>query len=176
MTNSPSFLTITHTTLSAKWFRSYKILTIDVAAEFCFWTEQWWKGSSLSRPEYHFVRQLSHLSDGPLNDSKRLEICELRQSESRPVAETTFLGDHTFLYKTGFFTKFCHDLPRNFAYEKCRQRTQLSAGYSYDSFQHTVGHYGALKFCFSSGQLWIDWTAGVWSSVWAPRWVRLARV
>jgi hypothetical protein len=33
--NSPSFLTITHITLSAKRFRSYEISTIDVAAEFC---------------------------------------------------------------------------------------------------------------------------------------------
>jgi hypothetical protein len=33
--NSPRFLTITHTTLSARWFISYGISTIDVAAEFC---------------------------------------------------------------------------------------------------------------------------------------------
>jgi hypothetical protein len=38
--NCPSFLTITHMTLSAKWFRIYGILTIDITAEFCFWTEQ----------------------------------------------------------------------------------------------------------------------------------------
>jgi hypothetical protein len=36
MGNSTSFLTITHMTLSAKWFRKYGILTIDVAAVFCF--------------------------------------------------------------------------------------------------------------------------------------------
>jgi hypothetical protein len=35
LTNSPRFLTITHTTMSAKWFRCYGISTIDVAAEFC---------------------------------------------------------------------------------------------------------------------------------------------
>jgi hypothetical protein len=46
--NSRSFLTITHTTLSAKWFRSYGILTINVAAEFCFWTEQRQNGSLVS--------------------------------------------------------------------------------------------------------------------------------
>jgi hypothetical protein len=46
--NSTSFLTITRTTLSAKRFRSYGILTIDVAAEFCFWTEQRQNGSSVS--------------------------------------------------------------------------------------------------------------------------------
>jgi hypothetical protein len=47
--NSTSFLTITHTTLSAKWFRRYGILTIDVAAVFCFWTEQRQNGSSIFR-------------------------------------------------------------------------------------------------------------------------------
>jgi hypothetical protein len=44
--NSTSFLTIIHTTLSAKRFRRYRILTIDIAAEFCFWTEQQQNGSS----------------------------------------------------------------------------------------------------------------------------------
>jgi SRSO17 transposase len=43
--NSLNFLTITHTTLSAKQFRSYGILMIDVATEFCFWTEQRLNGS-----------------------------------------------------------------------------------------------------------------------------------
>jgi hypothetical protein len=45
--NSPRFLTITHMTLSAKRFRCYRILTIDITAEFCFWTEQRQNGSSL---------------------------------------------------------------------------------------------------------------------------------
>jgi hypothetical protein len=46
--NSPSFLTITHTTLSANRFWSYGILTINVAAEFCIQTEQRHNGSSIS--------------------------------------------------------------------------------------------------------------------------------
>jgi hypothetical protein len=46
--NSTSFLTITHTTLSTKWFRKYGISTIIVAAEFCSWTEQRYNGSSFS--------------------------------------------------------------------------------------------------------------------------------
>jgi hypothetical protein len=49
MGNSATFLTVTHTTLSAKRFRKYRILTIDVAAVFCFWTEQRWNESSISR-------------------------------------------------------------------------------------------------------------------------------
>jgi hypothetical protein len=47
MGNSPCYLTITHTTLSTERFRSYGISTIDVAAEFCFWTEKWQNGSSI---------------------------------------------------------------------------------------------------------------------------------
>jgi hypothetical protein len=39
MGNSPSFLSVSHTTLSAKRFRSYRILKIDFTADFCFWTE-----------------------------------------------------------------------------------------------------------------------------------------
>jgi hypothetical protein len=39
--NSPSFLTNTQKPMFAKLFRSHGILTIDVAAELCFWTEQW---------------------------------------------------------------------------------------------------------------------------------------
>jgi hypothetical protein len=48
LANSSGFLTIMHMTLSAKRFQRYGILTIDVAAEFCFWTEQQQNGSSIS--------------------------------------------------------------------------------------------------------------------------------
>jgi hypothetical protein len=40
LANSPSFLTHTHTTLYAKYFKSYRILTIGVATNFSVWTEQ----------------------------------------------------------------------------------------------------------------------------------------
>jgi hypothetical protein len=46
--NSASFLTITHITMSTKRFISYGILIIDVAAEFCSWTEQQQNGYSIS--------------------------------------------------------------------------------------------------------------------------------
>jgi hypothetical protein len=49
MGNSDSFLTTTHTTLSAKRFTKSGILMIDVTAVFCFWTEQQRNGSSFSR-------------------------------------------------------------------------------------------------------------------------------
>jgi hypothetical protein len=45
--NSLSILSITHMTLFTKRFRSYGILTIDIAAEFHLWTEQWQNGSSV---------------------------------------------------------------------------------------------------------------------------------
>jgi hypothetical protein len=45
--NSTSFLTITHTTLSAKRFRKYGIFMIDITGVFCFWTEQQRNGSSI---------------------------------------------------------------------------------------------------------------------------------
>jgi hypothetical protein len=43
---------------------------------------------------------------GLLNGSNRLAICELRQSETRPDAETIILADHTFLYKIGSWRNF----------------------------------------------------------------------
>jgi hypothetical protein len=45
--NSPSFLTITHTTVSTKRFRSYRLSKINFAAEFCFWIEQRLNGTQL---------------------------------------------------------------------------------------------------------------------------------
>jgi hypothetical protein len=111
MGNSLSFPTNAHTTMSTKRFRSYGISTIDVTAEFCsgqniggtdlqFSVSDWLNSGC---PEYHFGRQHSQISDGPSNGSKRLAICELRQSETRPVTESAFLADHTFLYKIGFW-------------------------------------------------------------------------
>jgi hypothetical protein len=72
--NFSSFPTISHTIMSAKWFRSYKIFTIDIVTELCFWTDQQQNGSSVSSlrlaetlevPEYQICRQLSQLSNGP---------------------------------------------------------------------------------------------------------------
>jgi hypothetical protein len=47
--NSTIFLTITYMTLSTKRFRKYRILMIDIAAVFYFWTKQRWNRSSISR-------------------------------------------------------------------------------------------------------------------------------
>jgi hypothetical protein len=68
-------------------------------------------GQNFKSPEYHFGRKLSQLSDGPLDGTKRLAVCELRQSETRPVAASIFLADHTFLYKIGFWQNFVMTSP-----------------------------------------------------------------
>jgi predicted phosphoadenosine phosphosulfate sulfurtransferase len=47
MGNSSGFLSVTHTILFAKQFRSYRFSKIDFAADFCFWTEQRLKGTQL---------------------------------------------------------------------------------------------------------------------------------
>jgi hypothetical protein len=47
MGSSPSFLSVTHMILSVKWFRSYRILKIDFAVDFYFWTELWLNGTQL---------------------------------------------------------------------------------------------------------------------------------
>jgi hypothetical protein len=63
-------------------------------------------GRNSRSPEYRFGRKVSQLSDGLSNSFKQLLICELRQSETRPVTESAFLADHTFLYKIGFWRNF----------------------------------------------------------------------
>jgi hypothetical protein len=89
--NSPSFLTITRTTLFAKRFRSYRILTIDVAAEFCFSTKQLQNRSSIS--SLGLAKTLEVLNTVSVENSlsflmvhltapKWLAICELRQLET----------------------------------------------------------------------------------------------
>jgi hypothetical protein len=60
---------------------------------------------------------------------------------------------------------------KNFVYERCRQRTQLSAGYSYDLFQHTVWSlqiYEVRFQCYTdSGQpRYTDARSGFWATRW----------
>jgi hypothetical protein len=76
--NSTSFL-----------IRKCGILIIDIAVVFCFFFDRTAVerifnfptriGQNSGSPEYHFKSQLS---DGLINSSKRLGICELRQSKN----------------------------------------------------------------------------------------------
>jgi hypothetical protein len=102
-------------------------------------------------PEYHFGRQPSQLSDGPLNDSKRLAICELRQSKTRLVAESVFLTDHTFLYMSGFWQNFAMiSLETLYTKNFTNELSFLLATHT-TRFDIRFGRYSILKFCFSSG-------------------------
>jgi hypothetical protein len=87
-------------------------LTIDVAAEFCTWTEQWQNGSpvlslgladTLECSEYRFSRKPSQLSYGPLNGSNRLAIYMLRQSELNRLLDQHFWVDCTFLKQLDYW-------------------------------------------------------------------------
>jgi hypothetical protein len=140
--NSASFLTITHTTLSAKRFRKYKILTIDVAAVFCFWTEQRRNGSSISRLRLAETQEV-------LNTVLEA-ICELRQSETRSVAKTTFLADHTYIYKTCFWRNFVMTSPETSHTKNVTNELIFPLVTDTAHFNIRFGCYGILKSCFSS--------------------------
>jgi hypothetical protein len=177
--NSTRFLTISHTTLSAKRFRRYGILTIDITAEFCSWTDQQPKrisnfqtriGRNSGSAEYRFGRKLSQLSDGLLNGSNRLAICELRQSETRPDAEITFQADHTFLYKTGSWRNFAMTSPETLHTKNVSNELSFPLVTHMTHFDIRFGCYGILKYCFGSRPAFVR------SGFWATRWVRLARV
>jgi hypothetical protein len=169
--HSPRFPSITYIDSSDQRFRSYGILHIGKTAE--NWTGQHnnWKpnaiplGNSLhffmvpfTTPNgqwltsYGYQNMAGLLTRGNLN---RLDLSEQIRN----------------------FMKFRHDLPRNFVYEKCRQWTQVSTGYSYDSFWYMVRslrHFWSPALVLDT--LWTDWIAVVRSGFWATRWVRLARV
>jgi hypothetical protein len=110
-------------------------------------------GQNSGSPEYHFGQQLSQLSDGPSNGSKQLAICELRQSETRLVAESAFLADHTFLYKTGFWQNFAMTSPEISYTKNIANELSFLLVTHTNCFAIWFGRYGALKICFSSGQV-----------------------
>jgi hypothetical protein len=57
-------------------------------------------GRNSESTEYHFRRKLSQISDGPLDGSKRLVVCESRKSKTRPVAESIWFSSS---YSYGLF-------------------------------------------------------------------------
>jgi hypothetical protein len=108
-------------------------------------------GQNSGSSEYCFGRQLSQLSNGPINGSKRLATCELPQSETRPVAKIIFLADHTYLYKIGFWRNF------TMTSQESSHMKNVTNELSFPLVTHTThfgirfGRYGNLKLCFSSG-------------------------
>jgi hypothetical protein len=103
--------------------------------------------------KYRFGRQFSNLSNGPLNDSNRLAICELRQSETRLVTETIFLADHTFLYKIGFWWNFAVTSPETLYMKNVTNKLSFLLVAHITHFDIRFGRYCILKSYFSSGQV-----------------------
>jgi hypothetical protein len=135
---------------------------IDVAAEFCTWTEQRHNGSSISSlglaetsevPNTILKKKLSQLSDGPLDVSKRLAVCELRQSETQPVTEPIILTDHTFLYKIGFWRNFSMiTLETSYMKDVSNELSFLLVAHM-TCFDIWFDRYGFLKSGFSTRQI-----------------------
>jgi hypothetical protein len=104
----------------------------------------------LQKSEYCFRRKLSQLSDGPINGSKWLVIYELRQSETRPDAEITFLADPTFLYKTGSWRNFALTSPETSHMKNVANKLSFPLVTHTTHFDIRFGRYGILMSCFSS--------------------------
>jgi hypothetical protein len=121
--------------------------------------------------------ELSQLSDGPLNGSNWSAICELRQSETQPVAETTFLADHTYMHKTGLFwqnffmtspeTSHTRNVANELSFPLVTHTTHLGTRF---------GRYSLLNSCSSSEHIMdrLDCSCSV--RFLGQKWVRLARV
>jgi hypothetical protein len=103
-------------------------------------------------PEYHFSGQLSQLSDGPLNGSKRLAICELQQSESWLVAESAFLG-RLFLQKSGFWWNFAMTSPEILYTKNFTNELNFLLVTHMSCFNIWFGRYSISKSGSSSGQI-----------------------
>jgi hypothetical protein len=111
-------------------------------------------GRNSRSPEYHFGKQHSQLSDGPLNGSNWLAICELWQSETRPDAEITFLAEfYTILYKIGCWQNFAMTSPETSHTKKVANRLSFPLVTHMTHFDIRFGRYGILNSCFSFGHV-----------------------
>jgi hypothetical protein len=86
-----------------------------------------------------------------MNGSKWLAICELRQLETRPVAKTIFLSDHTYLYKTGFWQNFAMTFLETSHTKNVANELSFPLVTQMTHFDKRLGRYGILNSCFSSG-------------------------
>jgi hypothetical protein len=78
-------------------------------------------------------------------------INELQPSETRPVAKTIFLTDHTYLYKTGFWQKFAMTFPETSHMKNVANELRFPLVTHMTHFDKRFGCYGILKTCYSSG-------------------------
>jgi hypothetical protein len=114
---------------------------------------QTWISQNFGSPEYHFRRQFSQLSNGPLNGSNWLAIYELRQSETRSDAEITFPADHTFLYKIGSWRNFTITSTETSHTKNVTNKLSFPLVTHTTHFDIWFGCYGILKSCFSTGHV-----------------------
>jgi hypothetical protein len=127
--NSSSFLSITHTTLSAKRFRSYRILKIDFAAEFCLWMEQWLKGTKLlglglaETPKVLNTITVGNSLIFPMVHKTAPNGWQFMSYDCRKLdrfVESEVLDRLHLSAQVRILTKLCYDLPRNFEYQSYR--------------------------------------------------------
>jgi hypothetical protein len=153
--------------------RCWILLLNRTAAEWIinFQSRIGWNSGS---PEYHYGMQLSQLSDGLLNISNRLAICELRQSETRSVTKTIFVADHTCLYKTVFWWNFTMIAP-----ESSHTKNVAKNSAFHWLLIWLISTYGLVTTAIWSPASVLDtqctnWNVGVRSRFEAARWVRIA--
>jgi hypothetical protein len=93
----------------------------------------------------------------------------LRQSESRPVAESAFLADHTFLYKLGFRRNFAIASPETSYTKNVTNELNFLLVAHTTCFDIRFGRHGILISGSISGRFWTGWHTTVWSGFWATK-------
>jgi hypothetical protein len=84
------------------------------------------------------------------NSQYQRVICELRQSETQPIAETTFLADHIFLYKTGSWRNFAMTSLETSHTKNVANELSFPLVTHMTHFGIWFSRYGILKSCSSS--------------------------
>jgi hypothetical protein len=109
--NSPSFLNITHSIRSTKFFGSYDILKYDFTAEFCFWTEQRLNGTQLlglgwtETPEVLNTITVGHSLSFSMVHSTASNYQRFMSYDYRKLdrcTESEIWADHTFQHNPEF--------------------------------------------------------------------------
>jgi hypothetical protein len=77
----------------------------------------------------------------------------LRQSETRPIAESAFLADHTFLYKTVFFQNLAMTSPETLYMNNVAKELSFLLVTHTTRFGIRFGRYCILNSCFSTGHV-----------------------
>jgi hypothetical protein len=130
--NSPSFPSVNYSAPSDKRFRSSRILNIDLAAEFGFWTEHLLNGTELLGLGLTETLDVPNtiMVENPLSFPM---VHNTAVGSSTGLVETEIWADHTFQHKSGFSQNFAMTSPETLNM-KLDVNELSSAGYSYDWF------------------------------------------